>query len=188
MQQKGPKMMNTMTAEKATRWVVTCSLGFYLLLLPACNRAEADWNKAVQANTPDAYRDFAHKHPATDRLLSAKGKFSGHSIMVGKDGRLRGGVFGMEPPEFEIRSESDPGFVFKMSVGDAFSSGILKDHKLELAATYTYTDAEMIVLRPMQDTNAPSTLVYFNCSQVSSVADGGNVKSSSARTVKALSR
>ena len=55
-------------------------------------------------------------------------------------------MFGVDPPEFEIRSISFPDFVFKMGVGDAAEAGLLKGGRLEIAVAYTYTNGEMIVL------------------------------------------
>lgn len=152
-------------------------------MLTACDRAESRWNETVELNTPEAYRQYAISYPTTPHLMTAHGKFLGHSIMLSKDGSLRTGLFGNEPPEFEIRSESRPDFAFKMSVGDASEAGLLKDGRLDLAASYTYTDSEAIVMVTPRDSVTNYTMVYFKCALSTSTPDDGHVRSSDAKTL-----
>ena len=158
-----------------------CVFGCFLQMFAGCSNAESDWERATVKNTPEAYREYAIKYPSSKHIIRAVGNFTGHSIMVGDDGILLAGLFGSGVPEFEIRSASIPDFMFKMSFRDATTAGLLKNGRLELAAIYTYTDGEMIVLVNRQGDNEIPTLVYFKCTQSTIKPDNGEVKSSKAK-------
>jgi hypothetical protein len=172
-----------MTTWKTDRLVPIGILGLCFSMFAGCGGPERDWSRASRANTPKAYRAYAAKYPSSGRIIRVTGEFTGHSIMIGEDGAFHAGPFGGGYPEFEIRSVARPDFVYKLAVGSATAAGLLKGGRLELAANYTYTDAEMIVLVAREKGPETHTLVYFKCGQSTFKADDGQVRSSKARAL-----